>query len=306
MIQPELIVMAAGLGSRYGGLKQIDPIGPHGEIILDYSIYDAISAGFESFIFVVSEKIALDFEYRITKSIASQYKTHYIVQEIDNLPSGFNFPVHRTKPWGTAHAVWSCKDVVQNHFAVINADDFYGRTAFSAICDYLTSRNNTIDSLNSCMVGYQLENTLTEHGSVSRGICDVDSNGYLLSVHERTHIGRFGDLIRYKNEMDDWIPISRDSVTSMNMWGFPPKLFNKMEELLCKFLEKNHSNLHEAEFFIPDVVNDLLETNSVSVKVLETKDQWFGITYKSDKSRVESAVSQLVQQGVYPEKLWEN
>ena len=189
---------------------------------------------------------------------------------------------------------------------MINADDFYGRTAFSAMCDFLISGKNTNDSLNFCMVGYKLENTLTEHGYVSRGICEVDTNGYLLRVQERTHIERSGDLIRYKNEMDGWIPISRDSVTSMNMWGFTPALFNKMEELFRIFLEKNSGNLHEAEFFLPDVVNDLLKTDRASVKVLETKDHWFGITYKSDKSRVESAVSQLVQQGVYPEKLRDN
>ncbi len=306
MEQPALIVMAAGLGSRYGGFKQIEPVGPNGEIILDYSIYDALTAGFQKIIFVIRKEIEQDFRNRIERSIAPHCETLYVFQELDNLPAGIFVSTHRTKPWGTAHAVMSCKNLIENPFAVINADDFYGRTAFQSLGNFLINEDIFNNSHRFCMVGYRLNNTLTDYGYVARGICDVDHSGYLLAVHELTHIEKFGNSVRYIDETGNWSSISGDSVVSMNMWGFTPSLFFELEKRFSQFINKYQNYLQEAEFFLPDVVNDLLIEKKTTVQVFETNEQWFGITYKPDKARLVSAVLDLINQGIYPETLWGN
>ena len=284
-----LVVMAAGMGSRFGGLKQIEPIGPNGEVLLDFSVYDAEKAGFTKVVFVIKKEIEEDFKAVIGKRIANRIKVEYAFQEIDKLPEGYTCPAERTKPWGTAHAILCCKDIVNEPFAVINADDYYGRTAFKQMADFLL--NNTDDY---AMVGFRLENTLTENGYVSRGICEIE-NGALKTVTERTKI------IDCKFTEDDgktWTELPSDTVVSMNLWGFTTDVFSYIETGFKKFLDEK-INVPKSEYYLPFVVSERIEKGEKQVRVLVAEDKWYGVTYKEDKQTVVEAITKMVDDGLY-------
>ena len=304
MSQPALVVMAAGIGSRYGGLKQIEPIGPNGEVMLDYSIYDARQAGFGKIIFIISKEIRDVFQNRFDQTIGKNCEITYVYQELDDLPDDWTVPAGRKKPWGTGQAVLSCQGVVDLPFGVINADDFYGRSAYESLCTYLNRARDQYSGNDFCMVGYNLENTLTEHGHVARGVCKIDQEGYLVEVHERTRIEKVNGLVMYTEDGETWIEIPGDSVVSMNMWGFTPQLFPELENRFLHFLRSKEGELSKSEFFLPDVVNQLLDEDKAAVKVLPSNERWFGVTYKGDMDRVKQAVRKLIEKGVYPEPLW--
>jgi UTP-glucose-1-phosphate uridylyltransferase len=304
MPKPTLVVLAAGTGSRYRGLKQIDPIGPNGEIIIDYSIYDALNAGFGRVVFVIKQEIEEALRERVGKTIEKRCETAYVLQRIGDVPEGFEVPPDRQKPWGTAHATLSCKNVVHSPFAVINADDFYGRSSYQTLCDYLKNAQDRDGVYDYCMVGYVLENTLTEHGPVARGVCTVDQDGYLVEIRERTQIEKFGEISKYTEDGEHWVEIPRGSIVSMNMWGFTPSLFSELEARFPQFLQKNSDNIQEAEYLLPDVVDDLLKEIKATVKVLSANERWYGVTYQQDKPRVKQAIRDLIRRGVYPENLW--
>ncbi len=285
-----LVVMAAGMGSRFGGLKQIEPVGRNGEAILDFSVYDAIKAGFTKVVFVIKHAIEKDFKEFVGKRIEKKIKVEYVFQEIDVLPEGFTCPADREKPWGTAHAILCCKDVVKEPFAVVNADDFYGRSAFAQIADYLRQEDK-----NYCMVGFRLVNTLTENGHVSRGVCVTDENDNLTSVTERTKI------IDCKFTEDDgktWEPLSPDTVVSMNLWGFMPDIFGYIEKGFVDFLNEK-INVPKSEYYLPSVVSSLIEKGEKEVKVLVAEDKWYGVTYKEDKNQVVNAIGAMIDAGMY-------
>jgi hypothetical protein len=303
MEKPTLVVLAAGIGSRYGGLKQLDPIGPSGELLIDYSIYDALAVGFGRVVFVIKDQIKDLFRERIGKKVEQRCETRYVFQRLD-LPEGFEVPPGREKPWGTGQATLSCKEAVDTPFAVINADDFYGRSAFQNLCDYLQGVQNGDGVHDYCMVGYRLENTLSEHGYVARGVCVVDAGGYLQEIHERTRIEKFGATAKYTEDGQNWIEIPRGSTISMNMWGFSPSLFLELEAMFPRFLRANWANNLKAEFYLPEAVGALLRENRATVKVLPSDAQWYGITYREDRPRVEKAIGEMVRRGVYPEDLW--
>ena len=298
-----LIIMAAGLGSRYGGLKQVDPVGPNGEIIIDYSIYDALRSGFNKIIFVIKEENKEIFKRSIGEKIQRYVDVEYVYQSLEDLPEGCEVPEGRLKPWGTAHAVYACRDVVKTPFAVINADDYYGYSAFKAIHDYLRGVEEA--SVDYTMVGYKLSNTLTENGYVSRGICSIDENSYLKSVKERTKISRFSDGIKYSDADENWQLLSDNSTVSMNIWGFTPRIFSYLEAELQLFFKGLHTNPLKSECFLPNVVNNIITENNCRVKVLESREKWYGVTYKEDKPIVQRAIREFIDKGLYPEKLWE-
>lgn len=299
-----LVIMAAGMGSRYGGLKQIDPIGENGEIILHYSVYDAIKAGFDRVIFVIKHEIEEDFKAVIEGKFEDKIKIEYAFQDINNLPEGYSVPEERVKPWGTGHAVLSCKDLIDGPFAVINADDYYGRETFSLIYDEITKEKTQDVKYNFCMVGFRVENTLTENGYVTRGVCQTDSAGYLTDIVERTKIAKREGKIMFTEDEENWTEIPEGSTVSMNCWGFTKDMMRELEERFTGFLEKNKKNMLKCEYFLPFVVDDLLKDGKAAVKVLSTKEKWYGVTYKADKEIVVSALRQKVKDGVYPEKLW--
>lgn len=301
--KPALIVMAAGMGSRYGGMKQIDPVGPNNEIIIDYSVYDALKAGFGKIVFVIKEENKEIFREKVGKKTEKLVDTEYVFQRLDDVPAGFLVPSERIKPWGTAHAVMSCRNAINTPFAVINADDFYGYESFKVLHNYL---ENTIDRngiYQYCMVGFILENTLTENGHVSRGVCSVDSNGNLVEIHERIRIEKFGRITKYTEDGQNWAVIPEGSMVSMNMWGFTPSIFKELENHFSLFYEKNKENLLKAEYFLPEVVGQLLAEKKAKVRVLASKERWYGVTYQEDKPMVRQAVMDMIRQGVYPEKL---
>ncbi|MFV1858223.1 MAG: NDP-sugar synthase [Anaerolineales bacterium] len=305
MAVPELIVMAAGVGSRYGGLKQIDPLGPGGESILDYSLYDAMHVGFRKIIFVVSKAVEDAVRSRVEAAIGQICDVAFVVQELTDLPAPFLVPSGRQKPWGTGHAVFSCRHVISAPFGVVNADDFYGRGSFQLLYDFLAGVTDLEGSPSFCMVGYLLGNTLTEHGYVARGICELDADGFLLGVDERTHIERTGGVIRWTEDGENWTEIPANTTVSMNLWGFTPQVFAELEARFAVFLETREGDLLEAEFMLPEVVNSLLEEYKATVRVLPTDERWFGVTYQADRKWASQAISSLVRDGVYPEKLWE-
>ncbi len=283
-----LVVMAAGMGSRFGGLKQIEPIGPNGEALLDFSVYDAKAAGFNKVVFIIKHAIEDDFKAFVGKRIEKMIDVEYVFQETDMLPAPFICPPEREKPWGTAHAVYCCKDVVREPFAVINADDYYGKSAFKHIYNYLKSGTDDY-----CMVGFRLENTLTENGSVSRGVCEI-VDGKLVSVTERTKIVD----CRYTENDVDWIELPRDTVVSMNMWGFTPDLFGYIEDGLKSFLSEN-INKPKAEYYLPSVVSSLMDSGKKQVEVMVAEDKWYGVTYKDDKQLVVDAIAEKIANGEY-------
>ena len=284
-----LVVMAAGMGSRFGGLKQIEPIGPKGEAILDFSVYDAVKAGFTKVVFVIKHAIEKDFKEFVGNRIEKKVKVEYVFQEIDKLPEGYNCPEGREKPWGTAHAILCCKDVVKEPFAVVNADDFYGRSAFVKMAEFLKS-----DSDVYAMVGFRLVNTLTENGYVSRGVCDIEK-GELKSVTERTKIM---DCKYTEDDGATWTALPEDTVVSMNLWGFRPDVFRFIETGFKKFLDEK-IDVPKSEYYLPAVVSERIENGEKSVKVLIAEDKWYGVTYKEDKQVVVDAIGKMVTGGLY-------
>jgi dTDP-glucose pyrophosphorylase len=302
MTKPALVVMAAGMGSRYGGLKQIDPIGPNGEIIIEYSIYDAVKAGFSKVVFIIKEELKDTFRNKIGKKIEKIVETEYVFQDINfGIPSDFSIPKDRIKPWGTGHAIYCCKDIIDGPFAVINADDFYGQSTYKLMYDYLVSSNNDYDY---AMVGFVLENTLTENGTVARGICSVDNYNNLVSITERTSIKKFANSTKYTEDNLNWIDIKNKSIVSMNIWGFKPTIFNELENDFKEFLENSKDNILKKEFYIPSVIDKMVKQNKANVKVLLSKEKWYGVTYKEDKDNVCKSINSLMG-NVYPDRLWE-
>jgi len=299
---PSLVILAAGIGSRYGGLKQIDPIGPSGEIIIDYSIYDAIRAGFKKIVFVIKKDIEDAFKEIIGGKYENRIKVEYVFQELQNLPEGYSAPEGRIKPWGTGHALLMAESAVEEPFAVINADDFYGRSGYTLLFDFLSGIEN-LSSTDFCMVGYRLRNTLSEYGSVARGVCKRDSRDYLEDVVERTQIFKEGNAARYTNSRGESFPLSGDEIASLNLWGFTPSVFGLIREQFVDFLEEQGTEM-KYEFFIPSIVGRSIKERKASMKVLESNDSWFGITYKEDKEKVVSSVRKLIDEGIYPEKLF--
>lgn len=284
-----LVVMAAGMGSRFGSLKQIEPIGKNGEVLLDFSVYDAVKAGFNKVVFVIKHAIEEDFKAMVGKRISKRVKVEYVYQETDALPEGYNCPAERTKPWGTAHAILCCKDVVKEPFAVVNADDYYGHTAFAKMAEFLRS-----DTSDYCMVGFRLVNTLTENGYVSRGVCETQ-NDILKSVTERTKIS---DCKYTEDDGETWIELSPQTIVSMNLWGFMPDIFGYIEKGFKAFLD-TRINEAKAEYYLPSVVSSLIESGEKYVKVLVAEDKWYGVTYKEDKQNVVDAIGKMVDDGLY-------
>ena len=303
-MKPTLFVLAAGMGSRYGGLKQLDGLGPNGETIMDYSIFDAIRGGFGKIVFVIRKDFEQDFREKIIKKYENHIPVELVFQALDSLPEGFKCPADRVKPWGTNHAVLMGKDVIKEPFAVINADDFYSRDAFAVVGKFLSELPEGAKNTYS-MVGFRVGNTLSENGSVARGICETDAEGHLTTVVERTEIMRVNDPICYKDEEGAWIAVEDNTPVSMNMWGFTPDYFDYSEEYFKKFLsdEKNMSNL-KAEFFIPLMVNELINNKTATVKVLDTTSKWFGVTYADDRQGVVDKIQALIDAGEYPAKLF--
>jgi len=298
--KPTLVVLAAGIGSRYGGLKQLDTFTPEGDTIIDFSIYDALEAGFGKFVFIIRKSIEKEFRAEIDKKLEGKAEVAYVFQEIDKVPENY-FNPDRVKPYGTGHAMLMAKDAVQENFAIINADDFYGRDAFMAMADYLRSIDKT--SFDFSMMAYLLKNTVSDHGFVSRGECAVDEKGFLSHVVERTHIEKTKDGLIRKDEDGNMIPIDENTVVSMNFWGFTPRCFEYTEALFDTFLEENQDNL-KAEYFIPLIVNGYLENGTASVKVLTSEARWFGVTYKEDKESVQKEILALKNKEIYPTHLW--
>lgn len=305
MKKPVLVIMAAGMGSRYGGLKQIDPVDNEGHIIMDFSIYDAKRAGFEKVVFIIKKAIEKEFKAGIGDRISQYMDVEYVYQELDTLPEGFEVPEGRVKPFGTGHAILSCKDVVDGPFAVINADDYYGVHAFQEIYNYLTE-NEDDEKYHYAMVGYILSNTLTENGYVSRGICEMDKDAFLTGITERTHIEQRDMGVQFtEDDGQTWEDIAADSIVSMNMFGFTASMLKELECRFPEFLKKGlEENPMKCEYFLPSVVSDLIEEDKADVKVLRSEDRWYGITYKEDKEAVVSAVQKLKDTGVYPQHLW--
>jgi NDP-sugar pyrophosphorylase family protein len=298
--------MAAGIGSRYGGIKQIDPVGPGGEILLDYAVYDAVRAGFSQVVFILREEIEDAFRERIEPTIARHVRVRYVLQRLDAVPAGVRVPLERRKPWGTAHAVLACGDVLDGPFGVINADDFYGRGAFELLHDFLLSLAPRGNDLRMALVGYPLENTLTEHGHVSRGVCRVAADGTLEEIHERKRIQRFDGAVRYADAEGRWHEVSPGATVSMNMWGFPREVLEELDARQTRFFRDRAADLETAEFLLPEVVGDLVREKRGSVRVLPTSERWFGVTYPEDKLHVERAIRRLIDEGVYPPGLWRN
>jgi len=296
--------MAAGLGRRFGGLKQIEPVGPSEEILLEYSVFDALLAGFERVVFVVSGKTEEPLRELIQARIGGICPVDYVQQQLLPLPPGVNMPASRSKPWGTAHAVLSCARHVRSRFAVINADDFYGRGSFLTLGTFMGNLEDRQAVLDIGMVGFPLENTLTEHGSVARGVCALDQDGYLLEVRERTKIERHADSVGYVDALGRWTPIPPGSLASLNMWGFPPLFFQHLEEGFRDFLVAGDPELAEREFFLPEFVNQLLLQSKARVRVLPTQETWFGVTYRDDLPRARQRIGDLIKAGVYPRSLW--
>ena len=306
MKKPVLVVMAAGMGSRYGGLKQIDPVDKQGHIIMDFSIYDAVKAGFEKVVFIIKKENEADFKAAIGDRLSKVIDVEYVFQDLHNLPEGYEVPEGRVKPWGTGHAILSCIGTVDAPFAVINADDNYGSHAFKMIYDYLTTHGDD-DKYRYTMVGYVLENTLTENGHVARGVCVTDENSYLQKINERTHIEKRGAETAYtEDDGQTWTVIPEGSVVSMNMWGFSESILKELKDRFAKFLDENlEANPLKCEYFLPFVVDELLGEGKATVEVLKSLDKWYGVTYKEDKPVVVAAIQALKDSGLYPEKLWE-
>ena len=307
MRKTTLVVMAAGIGSRFGGgIKQLEPVGPSGEIIMDYSIHDALEAGFNKVVFIIRKDLEKDFREIIGNRMEKLVETAYAFQEIDDLPAGFTKPADRTKPWGTGQAILSCKDLVNEPFAVINADDYYGKEAFVKVHDYLVEEHPASDKLDFCMAGFLLENTLSENGAVTRGVCKVNEEGYLTGVDETSNIVKTSEGVGVDNE-GTLTPIDAESYVSMNMWGLTPEFMQTLEDGFKEFFANmGDKNILKAEYLLPIYIDELLQAGKVSVKVLDSNDKWFGVTYKEDKEYVVKSFAKLIEDGVYKEKLFED
>ncbi len=298
MNKPTLLILAAGMGSRYGGLKQIDPVGPGGETIIDYSIYDALRAGFNKLVFVIRKDIEQPFKEIIGARFEKRVAVEYVFQELDKLPPGFSLPAGRTKPWGTTHAILMAEQAIKEPFAAINADDFYGQQAYKLLANYLTS-----GSSDYAMVGFILKNTLSDFGSVARGVSRTDAADYLTSVVEMMKIERDGAAAKNTDAEGKITRLTGDEAVSMNFWGFTPALFPQLKTKFTEFLKKSGEEL-KSECYIPSTVNDLVVTGHTKVKVLRTNDSWFGVTYREDRPMVVESIRKLIARGDYPEKLW--
>ena len=305
MKKPVLVIMAAGMGSRYGGLKQIDPVDEQGHIIMDFSIFDAKRAGFEKVVFIIKKENEADFKEAVGNRMAEQMEVAYVYQDLHNIPEGFEVPEGRVKPWGTAHAVLSAIDEIDGPFAVINADDYYGRDAFQVIYDYLATHEDD-DKYRYTMVGYKLENTVTDNGHVARGVCDTNEAGELVRITERTRIEKRNGGIAYsEDDGASWTELPGDTLVSMNMWGVTRSILDDIKAGFPAFLEKGlASNPMKCEYFLPAVVSTLLEEGRATVAVLASADKWYGVTYKEDKPVVVQAIKKMKAEGRYPEKLW--
>ena len=300
MKKPTLVVMAAGMGSRFGGLKQMTPVDAQGNSLLHYSLYDAYTAGFGKVVFIIKEAIAEDFK-KVTAGLERYLDVAYVYQELDKLPEGYAVPEGRVKPWGTGHAVLCAKDALDGPFAVINADDFYGRGAYTAIADFFRSAHADNEY---AMVGYLLRNAMTDNGYVARGVCEIENN-YLTGVTERTHIEKRGDDAAYTEDGTHYVPLSGSTVVSMNFWGFTPRILAELEQRFPKFLDKNLPvNPEKCEFFLPTVANAQIHEGLGTVRVLHTDEAWYGVTYREDLPSVQAAIAALHEAGVYPEVLF--
>lgn len=301
-----LVIMAAGIGSRFGGgIKQLEPVGPGGEIIMDYSIYDALQAGFNKVVFIIRKDLEKDFKEVIGNRIEKIVKVEYAFQELDHLPVGFAKPADRTKPWGTGQAVLSAKRLVKEPFLVINADDYYGKEAFQKIHDYMIGEMDQEASVyDLCMGGFLLTNTLSENGGVTRGVCQVDENGYLKKVTETYEIQKAGGEILAKDEKGSPVAIDSASHVSMNMWGLPPSFISELERGFPEFLAGIEDGDIKSEYLLPRIIDRLVADGKARVKVLETSDKWFGVTYREDKAQVVDSLRELIASGIYPEKLY--
>ena len=302
-MKPTLFVLAAGMGSRYGGLKQLDGLGPNGETIMDYSIFDAIRGGFGKIVFVIRKDFEKDFREKILSKYENHIPVELVFQSVDKLPAGFTCPEGRVKPWGTNHAVLMGKEVINEPFAVINADDFYGRDSFAVLGRWLSELPEGAKN-RYCMVGFRVGNTLSESGTVARGICSTNDEGCLTTVVERTEIMRVDGKVCYKDEQGAWVAVDDNTPVSMNMWGFTPDYFKYSEDYFIDFLKNNLDNL-KAEYFIPLMVNKLINEGTTTVKVLDTTSKWFGVTYAADRQGVVDKIQSLVDAGEYPSKLFE-
>lgn len=304
--KPVLVIMAAGMGSRYGGLKQIDPIDDHGNLIIDFSIYDAVQAGFEKVIFLIKKSIEEDFRERIGRRMEKRVETAYVYQELDHLPGGYACPEGRVKPWGTGHAVLCCAgELGDAPFAVINADDYYGRSAFKTIYDQLSHMEDD-DMHHYTMVGYELYKTLTDFGHVARGVCTLDDKSMLRGIVERTQIEKHEGRAEFTEDGSNWTALPEDTVVSMNLWGFTPSILKELEDRFPAFLDSGlKSNPLKCEYFLPSVVDEMIREGRADVKVLHSSDNWYGVTYKEDRERVVKAICELKEAGMYPERLWE-
>ncbi len=305
--KPVLVIMAAGMGSRYGGLKQIDPVDEYGNLMIDFSIYDAAEAGFEKVIFIIKKEIEEEFKEHIGRRMEKHVETAYVYQELDRLPEGYEVPAGRVKPWGTGHAVLCCAQELKDApFAVINADDYYGKSAFKTIFEQL-SRMEDDDRYHYTMVGYALDKTLTDHGHVARGVCAVDGDGMLREIVERTRIERHEGRAEFtEDDGASWTPLPEQTTVSMNLWGFTPGILKELENRFPPFLDNClKSNPQKGEYFLPFVVDELIREQRADVKVLCSADNWYGVTYKEDRERVVKAICRLKEKGLYPERLWE-
>lgn len=307
MKKPILVVMAAGMGSRYGGLKQVDPVGGHGQLIIDYSIYDARRAGFETVVFIIKHEIEETFRAAIGDRLSKVMDVRYAFQRLDDLPAGYAVPEGRVKPWGTSHAVLAAREVIDAPFAVINADDYYGPEAFRVMYEYLSQHPDTNGTYEYAMVGYLLKNTVTENGHVARGICAVDAQGYLTAVTERTHIEKTETGARFtEDDGATWTEVSGETPVSMNLWGFTPSFLREAEARFAAFLDGAlQTNPLKGEYFLPSVVSALIAEGKARVKVLHSADKWYGVTYQADKPVVVAAIAQKTADGLYPDRLWE-
>ena len=303
MNKPILVVMAAGMGSRYGGLKQMDPVGANGEVILDYSVFDARRAGFETVVFIIKHEIEDDFKAKIGSRLEPYLNVRYAYQDLNDLPEGYSVPEGRVKPWGTSQAILAARDIIDAPFAVINSDDYYGVECFRKLYDYLSQPHKAGEY---CMVGYLLRNTVTDNGSVARGVCEADENGKLITINERTRIEKHPGGIHFtEDDGASWTELGEDTLVSMNMWGFQPDLIGEMVKRFPAFLDNAlKTNPMKGEYLLPNVVRDLLAEGSATVDVLSTPDKWYGVTYHEDKAGVVAAMAQKAADGIYPTPLW--
>ena len=300
MEKPTLVILAAGMGSRYGGLKQIDAFTPQGDTIIDFSLYDALQAGFGKFVFIIRKSFEKEFKEIFNKKLEGKAEVAYVYQELENVPEKYINP-DRTKPWGTGHALLMAKDAVNENFAIINADDFYGKEAFEVMAKSLMKKDKETYEFNT--IAYLLKNTVSDHGFVSRGECDVNENGFLTGVTERTHIEKIDGKLMRKEDNGEFVEIDENTIVSMNFWGFTPKCFEFGSQLFEQFLDETKSDL-KSEFYLPSIVNEILKSGKASVEVLKSEAKWFGVTYKEDKEMVQKAIGELKKQNVYPGNLW--